>query len=190
MQELGKILAESNSMRDLDISWNMLKPQSYNYLISSLGENRTLLTLNLSWNRIVDSTEISVAGTPRGKMRQSQTKMNSMATSKNTSKLNTPRTHVSSLLTIQNEPQWYEKEVKFTDFTTTVIQNLQQLIKRNKKLQHLDLTGTGLSEFMMLKIGDGIARAKSLLSIHLCSNPGSTPRVKDYLANRVRCMPI
>lgn len=189
MQELGKIIAESNSMRDLDISWNMLKPQSYNYLIRSLGENRTLLTLNLSWNRIVDSTEIAVAETPRGKMRQSHTKLNSKATSKNTTKLNTPRTFGSSL-NFQNEAPWNEKEVKFTDFTTTVIQNLQQLIKRNKKLQHLDLTGTGLTEFMMLKIGDAIARAKSLLSIHLCSNPGSTPRVKDFLANRIKCMPI
>ena len=33
-------------------------------------------------------------------------------------------------------------------------------------------------------------RTKSLLSIHLCMNPGSTARVKEYLLKRIRCMPI
>ena len=33
-----------------------------------------------------------------------------------------------------------------------------------------------------------MTRAKSLVSLHLCSNPGSTVRVKDYLQRRVRCM--
>ena len=50
-------MAESKWLSELDISWNELKPQSYNTLIASLGKNKTLLTLNLSWNRIVDSIE-------------------------------------------------------------------------------------------------------------------------------------
>ncbi len=37
MQELGLIVAESNVLRELDISWSVLKPQSYNTLIESLG---------------------------------------------------------------------------------------------------------------------------------------------------------
>ena len=57
MDDIGIILAESKTIRELDISWNVLKPECYNTLITSLGENKTLLTLNLSWNRIVDSTE-------------------------------------------------------------------------------------------------------------------------------------
>ena len=55
MQDLGVLVAESKWLSELDISWNELKPQSYNALIASLGMNKTLLTLNLSWNRIVDS---------------------------------------------------------------------------------------------------------------------------------------
>ena len=57
MEDLGHILSESKTIRELDISWNILRPESYNTLFASLGDNRTLLTLNLSWNRIVDSNE-------------------------------------------------------------------------------------------------------------------------------------
>ena len=35
----------------------MLKPSSYTNLLQSLGENRKLLALNLSWNTIVEKTE-------------------------------------------------------------------------------------------------------------------------------------
>ena len=57
MEDIGMILAESRTIRELDISWNVLKPESYNTLFTALGENKTLLTLNLSWNRIVESIE-------------------------------------------------------------------------------------------------------------------------------------
>ena len=60
------IVAESNVIRELDISWNVLKPQSYNTLIESLGSNKTLVSLNLSWNRIVDSKETIIEDSPRG----------------------------------------------------------------------------------------------------------------------------
>ena len=58
MQELAQLVEESKHLRELDVSWNLLKPQSYINLINSLGENRQLLSLNLSWNTIVESREI------------------------------------------------------------------------------------------------------------------------------------
>ena len=57
MQELGEIVAESKTLRELDVSWNVLRPQSYIALMLSLGANKTLKTLNLSWNRLVDPLE-------------------------------------------------------------------------------------------------------------------------------------
>ena len=57
MAEVGQIVAESRTLRELDISWNVLRPQSYIQLMESLGPNKTLQTLNLSWNRIVDTVE-------------------------------------------------------------------------------------------------------------------------------------
>ena len=58
MKELGLLIAESKCITELDISNNFLKPKSYNTLLASLGANKTLLSLNLSWNRICDTTEI------------------------------------------------------------------------------------------------------------------------------------
>ena len=49
---------------------------------------------------------------------------------------------------------------------------------------------TGLTEYMILLIGRSLTRSKSLLSIHLCMNPGTTPRIIEYLHKRVRCMPM
>ena len=42
---------------------------------------------------------------------------------------------------------------------------------------------------MMVKIANAVTRAKSLTSIHLCSNPGTTARVKEYIKKRVHAMP-
>lgn len=57
MEDLGILVSESKTLSELDISWNVLKPQGYNTLIESLGSNKTLQSVNLSMNRIVDSTE-------------------------------------------------------------------------------------------------------------------------------------
>ena len=48
------------------------------------------------------------------------------------------------------ETPWHEKEVKFTDLSKTVVDNLTVMLKLNKKLQHVNLTNTGLTEYMIL----------------------------------------
>ena len=94
MQELGFLVAESKSLSELDISWNVLKPQSYNTLLAGLSTNKTLLTLNLSWNRIVDSTE-TVLDTPKKILYTTQSSMRDSQDGDNL--------HIK-------EVQWYEKE--------------------------------------------------------------------------------
>ena len=69
------------------------------------------------------------------------------------------------------------------------IENLCILLKRNKRLQHVNLTKTGLTEFMIVKIAKAMRRAKALCSIHFDSNRGVTQRVKDYVFECIRCMP-
>lgn len=71
-----------------------------------------------------------------------------------------------------------------------MVDSLRALIKYNKRLMHLNLTNTGLTEYMIVQIGHSIRRAKSLNSVHLCSNPGSTTRVKEFLHKRVKCVPF
>ena len=96
---------------------------------------------------------------------------------------------LSSINSTTAEVAWYDKEVKFSDLSQKVIENLSFLIKRNKRLQHVNLSNTGLTEYMIVAIGRNMRRAKSLLSIHLCQNKGATPRVKEYLQSRIRCVP-
>ena len=154
------IVAESNVIRELDISWNVLKPQSYNTLIESLGSNKTLVSLNLSWNRIVDQKETIIEDSPSGTSPSAAKagKSSAMSTAKNT-KQNTPKYRNSGnietgLLTLPDEEEtpWYEKKVEFTEFTQKVIENLIFLLKRNKRLQLVNLSNTGLTEYMLLQI--------------------------------------
>ena len=65
--------------------------------------------------------------------------------------------------------------------TEMVLGSICTLIKKNKNIQHVNLTATGLTEYMIARIGKALRRTRSLCSIHFSGNPGSTDRVKDYI---------
>ena len=73
------------------------------------------------------------------------------------------------------------------DLNNETLKNLTRFIKRNGSLIHLDLTQTNLTEYMLWKIGESLARAKSLVSIHLSGNQGITPAYKKHIFSRIRC---
>jgi hypothetical protein len=59
---------------------------------------------------------------------------------------------------------------------------LGRLIKFNKKFLHLDLTGCGLTDFMIKKLGKQLKRSRSLVALHLSSNPGiAKEENREYL---------
>lgn len=58
--------------------------------------------------------------------------------------------------------------------TRQLSQKISNLIRHNDKLQHLDLSNTGLNEQVMIDLVPSLKRAKGLVSIHLNFNPGST----------------
>lgn len=70
-----------------------------------------------------------------------------------------------------------------------MLEHITRLLKRNKNMQHVNLERTGLSERMILKVARAMKRAKSLVSIHFCSNPGATERCREAVASLIRCMP-
>ena len=43
---------------------------------------------------------------------------------------------------------------------------------------------------MIVKIAKAMRRAKALCSIHFDGNPGVTQRLKDYVFECIRCMPL
>ena len=61
------------------------------------------------------------------------------------------------------------------------------MIKRNRKLLHLDLSCTNLSEYMLWHIGKALSRARSVIAVHLSGNYGVTERLVELLPTRIRC---
>ena len=172
MSELGMVLQESTRMQELDISWNVLKLQSYLNLIVGLGANKTLVSLNLSWNTIFEEIETII----KPEEKQFGETAAGFELSHRSRRSARPK-------------EWHEEEVEFTPFSTQAIENVCALLKRNKRLQHVNLSQTGLTEYMIIKLGKAMRRAKALCSIHLDGNRGVTKRVKDHLHGLIRCMP-
>lgn len=63
----------------------------------------------------------------------------------------------------------------------SIIKNITSFIKYNRRLLHLDLSATGLSEPLLWCIGTSLRKSKSLISLHLSNNPGITKKLKDFL---------
>jgi len=52
LKDIAVWLENSNKLKELDLSWNKQKPFRYLPLIEALAKNRSLMTVNLSWNGI------------------------------------------------------------------------------------------------------------------------------------------
>ena len=63
------------------------------------------------------------------------------------------------------------------------------MIKRNKCLIHLDLSLTGLTEYMLWHISKSLSRARSVVSCHLSGNIGITNTLIEQIHGRIRCKP-
>ena len=60
-----------------------------------------------------------------------------------------------------------------------VAESLLRFVRVDKRLIHLDLTQTNLSEQMILHIIQGIRKSKSLMAVHFSGNPGVTKHLKE-----------
>ena len=49
---------------------------------------------------------------------------------------------------------------------------LGKIIKHSRTLQHMNLSGTGLSAQVIYEMGTILRRARAILSLHLSANPG------------------
>jgi len=63
---------------------------------------------------------------------------------------------------------------------------MSEFIKRNKKLIHLNMDATQLSEYMLFNLCKCLTRAQSLVAFHASGNPGITLELKEILWRRVR----
>jgi len=68
-----------------------------------------------------------------------------------------------------------------------IVTNMSEFIKRNKKLLHLNMDSTQLSEWMLYNLCKCLTRAQSCVAFHASGNPGITYELKELLWRRVRC---
>ena len=57
MANISEYLANSQFLEDLNLSWNNLRPKDFECLFPVLSSNRTLRTINLSSNMIIDKKD-------------------------------------------------------------------------------------------------------------------------------------
>ena len=57
MENISVYLKNSQYLEDLNLSWNNLRPTDFDCLFPVLGSNRTLRTVNLSSNMIIDKKD-------------------------------------------------------------------------------------------------------------------------------------
>jgi hypothetical protein len=60
-----------------------------------------------------------------------------------------------------------------------------KLIDKNRKLQHLDLSDTGMSSKMLSEISRAMLGSTSLLAIHFSGNPGVDEKTAKKLISRL-----
>jgi hypothetical protein len=66
---------------------------------------------------------------------------------------------------------------------------LGRSIKFNEKLKHMDLSGTGLTTFIIEGLGPVLKRSRSLQCLHLDGNPGLDQKRREFLVKRMAARP-
>ncbi len=75
-----------------------------------------------------------------------------------------------------------EEEKEYTSKAALIVtEAIYKFIRRNLKLQHLDLTRCNLSQVMVGRIGLGVKCSQSMMAVHFTDNPGVTPSIRAFL---------
>jgi hypothetical protein len=70
------------------------------------------------------------------------------------------------------------------------VENIVYFIKKNTSLQHLDLTSCGLFKSELEAISAALNKSCSVLSLHLCLNPGISKDLVEWIRTRIHCKPF
>lgn len=59
MRKVAKFLTFSGYLESLDLSWNDTRPWHFVPLLEALAQNRTLRSINLSWNNLLEKNDMN-----------------------------------------------------------------------------------------------------------------------------------
>ena len=172
-------LESAEYLRELDISWNHLKANSFSKLFTHLETNQQLVYLNLSYNNLFEDFK----------------DYKEVAKFKTITLKNGKKKKVKVAAKDDFEyTEFDEEKDKTEEFNEPLSRNakralehLCRFIRRNPVLNHVDLSHCGMNEQMLWYFGRTLRRAKSLRGLHLSGNPGITERLIEYLRDRIHC---
>ena len=152
-----------NYLRKLSLVSAGLNDQSLQQLAHVVKSSKSLVSLDLSWNTLTPG--------------QLKPMLQVLSTNRRLQSLNLAWNNIS-------EPKATEKE------QLHVIHMIGKMIKHNRAMQHMDLTSTGLSSFLVKEVGNALRKARALLCIHLSGNQGVADKgTKAWLVERIKCRP-
>ena len=154
LELIAEYIKESRYLENLDLSWNNLIPSDFAVVFDVIQTNPTLKSLNLSCNTIIDKQfqnnsvnwDFSSAFDVLTNLKKEAIKAGNTGIAK-------------------DEP---------ADMPMKVISCLGRFIRYNKNLQSLILNNCGLNSQVMVGFVSYLRHAKSLLCLHMASNPGIT----------------
>ena len=172
----------------IDISWNNLRPQDFRPFLELLRDNRKLKSVSLAWNRLVDRALKLSDITECRTLTDWDTGQRPTTQLEELQKLGVSEEEMQNLSADEIEKLLVEEERKHVSESELFVADcLSRFIKYNPNVLHLNLEGTGLTQYVLKEIARALRKSRSLVGIHLSENSGLTPEVKQYLFDRVHC---
>ena len=159
-RNLCEFIKNSRHLEELDSSWNAIKCSSLFEIVETIGFNRTLKSLNLSFNHLFDQFNVKFADCRPEMALEVKEKADALEKKR---KFMKKKFGEEGLKRLENEG---------LNSSMLAVKTLRNFIKMNNHLMHLNLTSTGMNSQMLNEFGVAMRRTKSLISLHLSGNPG------------------
>lgn len=153
----------------IDLSWNDCLPKHFVPLLGVLSRNLTIKSLNLSWNNLLEKSDMNNAfDVTNDSLLADYVNARSAAIKNGSGK-------------IEEDNSWITDHPKFVMYCFCM------MIRRSKNLQTLILSSCGLNSQVLVGLVRAIRHCKALVCLHLEYNPGMNADVLKFYKNRMRC---
>lgn len=162
LDKIADFVNESQYLEDLDLSWNNFLPLDFGHFFNVLSRNLTLRSLNLSCNTLVDQknqNDIEIDEDFKSKLEDYVWRRREA-------------THAGERHILDQK--------YITSYSILIVYGLGELIRHNRIIQSVNLNNCGLNAKILMGLMPAIKHARSLLCLHMASNPGISTFVIDF----------
>jgi len=163
--DLVRHMRQKNYLRKLSLVEAGLNDFSLVNLCEVVRTQKTLVSLDVSWNQLMPN--------------QMRPLLEILQKNRRLTDLNLSWNNIMEANSAD--------EQGFARHNEDIILMLGKIIKHSKTMQHMNLTGTGLSSQVIYEFGTFLRRSRSVCVVHLSGNPGISQENLEYLSTRVKC---